>query len=120
MPSVRLPVANGAWKGGPTVAIETQVAAPWRRCWRSTVAVSASLVAEIVGEPWIAAPGSLTDGAGDWLSTVTVTAADVVALPAGSVARTFTCTGPSATEVVSHVVLDELPLAIWEPFTRKS
>src|SRR5258706_2089245 len=120
VPSASDPVANGAWKGGPTVATETQIAAPCARCWSSTVAVSASLVAEIVGEAWIAAPGSLTVGAGDWLSTVTVTAAGGVALPAGSVARTLSCTGPSATVVVSHAVLDELPLAITEPLTRKA
>jgi hypothetical protein len=118
--SVSEPVANGAWKGGPTVAIETHVAAPCRRCWNSTVAVSASLAAEIVGVPWMAAPGSFTEGVGDWLSTVTVTAAEVVTLPAGSVARTVSCTGPSATPVVSHVVLDELPLPMTEPLTRKA
>ncbi len=102
------------------MAIETQVLAPCARCWNSTVAVSASLVAERVGVPAIAAPGSLTVGVGDWLSTVTVTAADVVALPAASVARTVSCTGPSPTVVESHVVLVEVPLAITEPLTRKS
>jgi len=37
-----------------------------------------------------------------------------------AVTRTLSCTGPSATLVVSHVVLDELPLAIVAPFTRKA
>jgi len=49
------------------VAIETQVPEPCARCWNSTVTVSASVVAEIVGEPAIAAPGSFSVGVGDWV-----------------------------------------------------
>ena len=120
VPSVRPPVANTAWKGGPTVSIKTQLLAPCARCSNVTDTVSASVVAEIVGEPAIAAPGSSTVGAGDRLSTVTDTGAEVVALPAGSVARTSSCTGPSATLVESQVMLVALPLAITEPLTRKA
>jgi hypothetical protein len=54
------------------------------------------------------------------LSTVTVTGAEVVELPAGSVARTRTCTVPSATEVESQFALAPAPLATTEPLTRKS
>src|SRR5260221_11378277 len=120
VPSASEPVANGVWKGGPTVAIETQLAAPWARCWNSTVAVSASLVAEIVGVPEIAAPGFVTVGLGPWLSTAPVPAADVVALPAASVARTVSSAGPSARPVVSPLVVGELPLAITLPLTRNA
>ena len=82
--------------------------------------MSASVLAESIGVPEIAAPGSSTVGLGALLSTVTVVWADVVVLPAGSVARTWSCTGPSPTLVESHVMLVELPLAITEPLTRKA
>ena len=117
---MRPPVANAVWKGGPTVAIDTQVLAPCARCWNSTVAVSASVETEMVGVPEIAAPGSFTLGVGAWLSTVTVTAADVVEFPAESVVRTCTCAGPSATPVVSQVAVAAAPLAITLPLTRNA
>ncbi len=127
VPSVRPPVAKAVWNGGPTVAIETQVPAPCARCWNSTVAVSPSLVAEIVGEPRIAAPGSASVGVGAWLSTVTVTMLAVgsggtvvgsFVFPARSVARTSIWTGPSATLELSHVAVGEVPVAITLPPTR--
>ena len=54
------------------------------------------------------------------MSTFTVTGADVVELPAGSVARTWIETGPSPTEVESQVALGDAPLETTEPLTRKS
>ena len=70
--------------------------------------------------PETAAPGLFTVGVGAWLSTFTVTGADVVELPAGSVARTWIDTGPSPTEVESQVALGDAPLATTEPLTRKA
>ena len=64
-----------------------------------------SVVTTSVGEPETAAPGSSTVGLGAWLSTVTETAAEVVELPAASVARTAIETGPSPTEVESQPAL---------------
>ncbi len=80
--------------------------------------MSASLVAETVGLPEIAEPGLFRVGVGAWLSTVTVTGAEVVELPAGSVARTLICTVPSATEVESQFALAAAPLATTEPLIR--
>ena len=69
-------MANGVWNGGPTVAIDVHDEPPCGRYWNSTVAVSASLVAESVGAPEIAEPGLFSVGVGAWLSTVTVIGAE--------------------------------------------
>ena len=120
VPSVRLVVLKPMLNGGPTVPIDVHEEPPCRRYSKATVAVSASVVAEIVGVPETAAPGLFTVGDGAWLSTFTVTGAEVVELPAGSVARTWICAGPSPSEVVSQLVLAAAPLATTEPLTRKA
>ena len=88
--------------------------------WNSTVAVSASELALSVIVPWTAAPGSSRLGDGALLSTRTVCVADVVAWPAGSVARTAIVMFPSPTPCVSYDAIGVEPLETTEPLTRKS
>ena len=54
------------------------------------------------------------------MSTFTVTGAEVVEFPAGSVARTWICAGPSPIDVESQFALAAAPLAITDPFTRNA
>src|SRR6185295_682561 len=77
-----------------------------------------------VSVPLTTAPaaGEVIVAAGAVLSTVTLTAADVVVLPAASRETAVKVCGPSATAAVSHEIEYGAALAsapIWTPSTRK-
>ena len=119
MPSASAVVSSAVVNGALTVAIVVQLPWPAGLRWSSTVAVSPSVETARLTVPRTFAPGSAMTGLGAVLSLVIVRVAEVVELPAASVATIWIECGPSETEALFQLVLDEPPEAICEPSTRK-
>src|SRR5205085_4762820 len=120
-PSASVVVSSCAENGAAvSVAIVVHVPLPASARSKSTDTVSGSEVAVSVTVPLRLAPGSLSVGTGERLSTVIVRRADVVLLPAMSVTTTWIVAAPSGPLAEFHVVEYGAVVSVssGEPITR--